>query len=129
MHLPLSTPRRGPDVRRLLAGLGLAPLLFVIYLGLGGGPGAGPAWIAVVGVVAVAGAAVLSDVVPRAGQTVRDAVGCGPCAAMPALTTVGAGLLVASVPGSTSMALAALAIVVFGVVQRRTAPVVACSTG
>jgi hypothetical protein len=96
---------------------------------VGGGFGSarGPAWYVVVGAVALVGGAVLADVVPRTGQTFRDAVGCAPCAAMPALTTVGAGLLIASAPGSASMALAALAIVVFGLVQRRTAPVVACS--
>lgn len=128
VHLPLTRTRRGPDTRRLVAGLGAAPLLFLLYVALGGGAGGGAAWLAVVGLVAVAGAAVLADFVPRAGQGVRDAVGCAPCAAMPAMTTVGAGLLIASVPGSASMALAALAIVVFGLVQRRSSPVVACAT-
>ncbi|EYR62986.1 hypothetical protein N866_03840 [Actinotalea ferrariae CF5-4] len=122
--------RRRADRRRLLVGLAAAPLLFLAYAGLGGAltSAPGPAWLVVVGAVAFAGAAVLADYVPRAGQRVRDAVGCAPCAAMPVLTTVGAGLLIASAPGSTPMALAALSIVAFGLVQRRGAPVAACST-
>ncbi|MBC7290631.1 MAG: hypothetical protein H5T83_04740 [Actinotalea sp.] len=112
----------------MVAGAVAAPVLLLVYVTLGGGVGGGAAWLAAVGLVAAAGAVVLADFVPRAGQSVRDAVGCAPCAAMPAMTTVGAGLLIASSPGSASMALAALAIVVFGLVQRRSSPVVACST-
>lgn len=111
-------------------GAGAAALLLLAYLAVGGGSGSAPghAWYVVVGAAALVGGAVLADFVPRTGQSLRDAVGCAPCAAMPALTVVGAGLLLASAPGSASMALAALAIVVFGLVQRRTSPVVACST-
>lgn len=147
VHLPLNgtqpSPRAEPSSRfagrrlrpdagrrRRLVGVGTAAVLFVLYVALGGGFGSAPglAWFVVVGAVAAVGGAVLADFLPRAGQSLRDAVGRAPCAAMPAMTTVGAGLLIASAPGSASMALAALAIVVFGLVQRRTTPVVACAT-
>ena len=107
VHLPLTrTPRRAVpkplshvmrqrprhNGRRLLAGTAAAPVLFLVYVTLGGGVGGGATWLAVVGLVAAVGGAVLADFVPRAGQTVRDAVGKVTAAQQQALGGLGGAL-------------------------------------
>lgn len=127
VHLPLTGLRRGHR-RRLLAAAVAAPVLAVLLLSAAGGwsPATPVLWTAVVVVTAGFGAAVLATYVPLAGQPARAAFGCAPCAAGSALTVVGAAILLASGPQQVSMALAALSLVVYGLVQRRTSSGAAC---
>lgn len=129
MHLPLSAVRSGHH-RRRVAAVVAAAVLFAVLSTTGGGwtPTPPALWIALVAVTAGVGATTLTSYVPRAGERLSDAVGCAPCAAMPAMTVVGAALLLAMDPHRAPMALAALAVVVVGLLQRRSSATAACPT-
>ena len=129
MHLPLSAVRSGHH-RRRVAAVVAAPVLFVVLSTTGGGWAPPPPWlwIALVAVTAGVGATTLANYVPRAGERLSDAVGCAPCAAMPAMSVVGAALLLAMDPNRAPMALAALGVVVVGLLQRRSSAGAACPT-
>lgn len=129
VHLPLTAVGSGHP-RRLVAAVVAAPVLFVVLVTTGGGwaPQPPATWTVLVAAAAAVGASTLSSYVPRAGERLGDAVGCAPCAAMPALSVVGAALLLAMSPHQAPMALAALAVVVIALLQRRSSVGAACPT-
>jgi hypothetical protein len=73
-------------------------------------------WYAVALVAAVLGAAVLASYVPVVGR--RPDLGCTPCAAMSALTLVGATVALRSYGGDIAGPLVAGALLLFGLTQR-----------
>lgn len=126
--MTLTTPTR-VDRRRPLVAAGLAPLVFVVIASAAGGwSGAPLGWVVAVALTAAVGAAVLSTYLPRRGQRMGDAVGCAPCAVMPAMTVAGAGALVASAPHDLPMAVIALVLVTAGLVRRLSSAGDACPT-
>ncbi|GEN81385.1 hypothetical protein AFE02nite_31190 [Actinotalea fermentans] len=76
----------------------------------------------------VVGASTVSTYVPTRGGRARDALGCAPCAAMPALTVLAAVALVASAPHTLGPALVALAVAAAGLARRRSTVGQACPT-
>lgn len=96
----------------------IAPVLFVLLVGTGGGwaPLLAPAWTIVVGLVAAVGAATLATYVPLPA-TGRE-VGCTSCGAVAAITVLGAGWMLGTAPHQPYTALLALGMVVFGLAQR-----------
>lgn len=128
MHLPLTTGGRGhAPGRRLVAATVAAPVLFLVTASAGGGwSGAQGAWVLLIGLTAVVGAAILATYVPLAGQSLRDAVGCSPCAAMSALAVGGAIFLVATRPHDVAMAALGLAVLGLALVRRQDTSDQAC---
>ncbi len=125
---PLTTPD-AVDRRRPIAATALAPVLFVVVASAAGGWTAAPVgWVVAVALTAVVGAAVLSTYLPRRGQRVSAAVGCAPCAAMPAMSVAGAVALAASAPHSVPLAVLALALVSAGLARRLGTAGDACPT-
>ncbi len=106
--------------RRLLVGVVVAPSIVLLTVPAAGGwSGAPGAWIAVVALMAVLGAATLATYVPAPGQRFRDAVGCSPCAAMSALAIGAAVLLVTMRPHDVAMAVLGLAVAGVALGRRR----------
>jgi hypothetical protein len=104
--------------RRKVAVVLLTPALAVVFLAAAGlrVPAVSSLWLVLVAVSAVLGAAVLATYVPHRG--LRPEVGCTPCAAMSAMTVVGAVMaLRAYGPALTGPALA-VAVTLFGLTQR-----------
>ena len=128
MHLPLTTGGRGPAPGRPgVAPTVAAPVLFLAPAAAGGGwSGAQGAWVVLIGLTAVVGATILATYVPLAGQSLRDAVGCSPCAAMSALAVGGAAYLVATRPHDVAMAALGLAVVGLALVRRQDTSDQAC---
>ena len=96
----------------------LTPVLAAVLLAAAGPghPAIPGLWLPLVAVAAVLGAAVLATYVPNSG--VRPEVGCTPCAAMSAMTVVGAVMALRSYgPALTGPALA-VAVTLFGLTQR-----------
>jgi hypothetical protein len=102
----------------------LTPMLFVGLVGAAGGwaPGVGPEWPALVALVALAAAATLATYLPQPGAGHRLDLGCTPCAAVAALSVLGAGAVLSTTAHETSTAGLALVIVGFGLTQRLTSP-------
>lgn len=124
-----SPPTRRRDRRRLVATAVLAPVVFLLAASAGGGWSPAPgAWLVAVVMTSVVGAATVSTYVPTRGERARDALGCAPCAAMPALTVVAAVALVASAPHTLGPALVALAVAAAGLARRRSSAGQACPT-
>ena len=109
--------------RRLVAVAVLSPVLFAIWVAAAGGwaPGAGAGWDALVAVVALAAATTLATYLPQPGARRLD-LGCTPCAAVAALSVVGAAAVLSMAPHDVSQAVLALAIAGFGLTQRLTSP-------
>ncbi len=127
---PLTTPTtRPPTRRRAAATVALTPVVFLLAASAGGGWSPAPVpWLVVVAVTAVVGAATLSTYLPGRGEGVRGALGCAPCAAMPAMTVAAAIALVASAPHTLGIALVALAVTLAGLARRRSDAGQACPT-
>lgn len=115
--------------RRLAAATVLAPVLFGLLVRSGGGwtPQPSPAWLALVGAAAAIGALTLASYVPTRGMSWRDTLGCSPCAVVSGGTTIAAAFLLGAGPHQISTALPAVAVVLFGLVQR-TGSTTICST-
>lgn len=126
-----ATPRayRGRG-RRLVAAAVVAPVLLVVLTDAGGGwaLSSAPLWTALVGVAALLGAATLASYLPLEGQGWRDALGCSPCAAVSAVSVLGAAFLLASSPHQASMALVAAGATAFGLFQRLRGAGTSCPT-
>ena len=121
--LPVRAPRRARTVqgrRRLLVGAVLAPALLALLVQAGGGWKAAvtPGWLALVAAVATTGALTLASYVPLQGETWRDTLGCSPCAVVSGGTVLAAAFLMSQAPHQAAMVLPALAVVLFGLVQR-----------
>ena len=110
--------------RRLVAVAVLSPVLFAILVAAGGGwaPGAEAGWDALVAVVALSAATTLATYLPQSGAGRGLDLGCTPCAAVAALSVVGAAAVLSMAPHDVSQAALALAIVGFGLTQRLTSP-------
>lgn len=111
-------------MRRIVVVAVLSPLLFVLLIAVAGGwtPGAPLGWTALVAVMALAAAATLASYLPRPGAGRKLEIGCTPCAAVAALSVVGAGAVLSTAPYDVSTAVMALAVVGFGLMQRLTNP-------
>jgi hypothetical protein len=121
--LPVQAPRaarRLGGVRRVVATLILAPALLALLTQAGGGwtDAATPLWLGLLGATAVVGALTLATYVPSRGESWRDTLGCSPCAVVSGGTVLAAAFLVGQAPHQVGMALPALAVVLFGLVQR-----------
>lgn len=114
--------------RRLVVGAALVPGVFWLLVQAGGGwtPAATPGWVALLAVVAVVGALTLASYVPARGEVWRDTLGCSPCAVVSGGTVLAAAFLVAQAPHQVGMVLPALAVVLFGLVQRTSSTRDAC---
>ena len=138
MHLPLigrPPAAQVPDdvgvvrsdtwpLRRLVVVAALSPVLFALLVSAAGGwaPGLAPGWTALVALVALGGAATLASYLPRPGFGRRPDVGCTPCAAVAALSVLGAAGVLSTAPHDLSTAALALVITGFGLTQRLTSP-------
>ncbi|MHB8186009.1 MAG: hypothetical protein ACYDDU_07940 [Dermatophilaceae bacterium] len=111
-------------LRRLVAAASLFPVLFTLLVGVAGGwaPVAAPAWTALVALVALAAAFTLATYLPRPGAGRTLDLGCTPCAAVAALSVLGAAWVLRTAPHDVSTAVLALVIVMFGLTQRLTSP-------
>ncbi|MGN6240873.1 MAG: hypothetical protein ACTHNI_14185 [Cellulosimicrobium cellulans] len=127
---PGGTPRGRlrPDRRRAVATAALTAPVGALLVVAGGGwdPLRAPVWTAVVLVAAVVGASTLATFVPRCGESWRSALGCGPCAAVGALTVLLAAWLVETTPHGLAAAAAGLGAVVVGRVHRRVSAQASC---
>ncbi len=110
--------------RRLVSAVALSPVLFIILISAAGGwaPGLAPGWTALVALVALGASATLASYLPRPGYGRRLDLGCTPCAAVAALSVVGAAWVLRSTPNDLSSAALALVIIGFGLTQRLTSP-------
>ena len=110
--------------RRLVSAAALSPVLFIVLTSAAGGwaPGLAPGWTALVALVALGASATLASYLPRPGYGRRLDVGCTPCAAVAALSVVGASGVLRSNPHDLSSAALALVIIGFGLTQRLTSP-------
>ena len=111
-------------LRRLVAVAVLSPLLFVLLIASVGGwaPAASLGWAAIVAVMALAAAATIATYLPRPGAGRRLELGCTPCAAVAALSVLGAAVVLGTSPYNVSTAVLALVVVGFGLTQRLTSP-------
>ena len=116
-------------LRRIVAVAVLSPLLFVLLLAVAGGwaPGAPLGWTVLVALMALAAAATLASYLPRPGAGRKLEIGCTPCAAVAALSVVGAGAVLSTAPYEVSTAVMALVVVGFGLAQRLTNPSMCCA--
>ncbi len=114
--------------RRLLVAAVLAPVVLALLAQAGGGwtTAATPGWVALLTVVAIVGALTLASYVPARGEAWRDTLGCSPCAAVSGGTVLAAAFLVSQAPHQVGMVLPALAVVLFGLVQRTSSTRDAC---
>ena len=121
-------PRTAWGGRRLGAAVVLAPTLFAFLVPAGGGwANASLPWLALVAATATLGALTLASYVPAAGMSWRDTLGCSPCAIVSGGTTVAAAFMLGLAPHQISTALPAVAVALFGLVQRTSSPTI-CST-
>lgn len=82
--------------------------------------GRGAAWWVLVLTTALAGSGTLASYVPVTG--LRPDLGCSPCAAVSAMTVVGALMVLRSSGGDPAGPVLALAVALFGLGQRLTQP-------
>lgn len=117
-----------PTRRRVAVAI-LSPLLATWFVAVGSSTGGGPSagWYAVTILAGVLGAGVLATYVPAAGRA--PDLGCTPCAAMSALTVVGATLLLRSYGPAVTGPLLATAVLLFGLVQRTSQPAACAAVG
>ena len=111
-------------LRRIVAVAVLFPLLFVLLIVVAGGWASGAAlgWTVLVALMALAAAATLATYLPRPGAGRKLELGCTPCAAVAALSVLGAGAVLSTAPYDVSTAILALVVVGFGLTQRLTNP-------
>lgn len=104
--------------RRKVAVAVLTPVLTAVFLAAAGVdiPALSGVWLLLVAVAAILGAAVLSTYVPHRG--LRPEVGCTPCAAMSAMTVVGAVMALHSYGPALTGPVLAIAVTLFGLTQR-----------
>ncbi|MFF3065306.1 hypothetical protein ACFVQ3_12165 [Oerskovia sp. NPDC057915] len=117
--------------RRLVVVALLAPGLLALLVEAGGGwtHDVAPLWLVLLVVVAVVGGLTLASYVPARGEPWRDTLGCSPCAVVSGGTVLAAVLLVSQAPHQVGMVLPALAVVLFGLVQRTSSTRDACARG
>ena len=104
--------------RRRVAVLMLTPVMAAIFVAVSGTPvdHVSAAWLLFVAVAATVAAAVLGSYVPRNG--LRPDVGCTPCAAMSAMTVVGAMMALNNFGSMLIGPALAIAVTLFGFAQR-----------
>ncbi len=126
----LSTLAAWP-LRRWVVAVAMVPVLGAL-LGAaaaqtGGGVAAGPLWWALLGFAVLAGAGVLASYVPARGW--RPELGCTPCAAVSALTLVGAVVVLRDSGADVTGPAVAAAVTLFGLAQRLSQPAVCPTPG
>lgn len=123
----MSVPVIARPPARHIAGTALAaPFVFALLVNASGG--LGPLlWNILVGLIALAGAYIIASYIPLPGTGRKLNVGCTPCAGVSAFTLLGAGWFLQSGPHVAGVALAALAFVSFGTLQRLTGAGVSCA--
>lgn len=104
--------------RRALAAALLTPVVAAGFLAVTTAPLASltPAWLIVAGVAAVVSAGVLASYLPARG--LRPELGCTPCAALSALTVLGASIALHRYGASLTGPVLATAVSIFGLGQR-----------
>lgn len=90
-------------------------------------PGADPVWWALLGFAVLAAAGILASYVPARG--LRPELGCTPCAAVSALTVVGALMALQGSAGDLTGPAVATAVTLFGLTQRLGQPAVCPAPG
>ncbi|MGZ5367745.1 MAG: hypothetical protein ACXWXV_00360 [Aeromicrobium sp.] len=110
---PAGWPRR-----RRAAVLVLMPVMAALFVVVSGTPvgDASVAWLLLVAVAATLAAAVLASYLPRKSR--RMELGCTPCAAMSALTVVGAMMALKNFGSMLIGPALAIAVTLFGLTQR-----------
>ena len=118
--LPVRAGRPTWGRRRLLAATALLPAALALLVTSGGGwtAAATPVWLVLLAVAAAVSALTLASYVPDRGQAWQDTLGCSPCAALSGGTVLAAAFLLSTAPHQVATALPAVAIVLFGLVQR-----------
>lgn len=118
------TVREAWPLRRVVVASVLSPVLLALLVSAGGGwaPGLAPGWTGLVGLIALAAAATLATYLPRPGAGRRLDVGCTPCAAVAALSVLGAAFVLGTAPHDVPTAVLALGVAGFGLRQRLTGP-------
>ncbi|MHB1065486.1 MAG: hypothetical protein ACYC1Z_13530 [Georgenia sp.] len=105
--------------RRVLTALVLTPpTAWFLFQNSGGWAPGAPLWTVLVVLVGAVAAAVVATYVPLPGNRGVD-VGCGPCAAVAGVTALFAGGLLSSAPYDVGIAVVALGLVSFGLLQRQ----------
>lgn len=105
--------------RRVVAVLVLiAPTVWFLFQNIGGWSPDAPLWNGMVILVAAVTAAIVATYVPLPGRRGID-VGCRPCAAVAGVTALCAGSLLGSAPHDAGIAVVALGLVTFGLLQRQ----------
>lgn len=107
-----------PRRRVLVALVLIGPTAWFLFRNIGGWAPDAPLWNALVVLVAVVAAAIVATYVPLPGNRGVD-VGCRPCAAVAGVTALCAGSLLGSAPQDVGLAVVALGLVSFGLVQRQ----------
>lgn len=127
--LPVQVRRPAWGRRRLVVGALLAPGLLALLVEVGGGLARGipPLWLGLLAVVSVVGGLTLASYVPARGESWRDTLGCSPCAVVSGGTVLAAVFLIGQAPHQVGMVLPALAVVLFGLVQRTSSTRDACA--
>ncbi|MBD7952450.1 hypothetical protein [Oerskovia rustica] len=127
--LPVRVRRPTWGRRRLVVGALLAPGLLALLVEADGGwtHHLTPLWLGLLAVVAVVGGLTLASYVPARGESWRDTLGCSPCAVVSGGTVLAAVFLVGQAPHQVGMVLPALAVVLFGLVQRTSSTRDACA--
>ena len=126
--LPVQVRRPAWGRRRLVVAAAVVPGLLVLLVEAGGGwtSGVAPLWLGLLAAVAVVGGLTLASYVPARGESWRDTLGCSPCAVVSGGTVLAAVFLVGQAPHQAGMVLPALAVVLFGLVQRTSSTRDAC---
>lgn len=111
-------------LRRRMTIVVLAPMLLALMVAVSGGwaLATSPGWTAVVVLIALSCATTLATYLPHPGTGLRVDVGCTPCAALAAVSVLGALIVLSSAPHEVSTAFLALGISAFGLVQRLNNP-------
>jgi hypothetical protein len=111
-------------LRRRMALVVLAPVLLALMVMASGGwaLATSPGWTAVVVLIALSCATTLATYLPHPGTGLKVDVGCTPCAAVAAVSVLGAFFVLSSAPHDVSTVVMALGISVFGLVQRLNNP-------
>jgi|SRR5664279_99272 len=104
--------------RRWVATVVSTPIVAAAFFTVSGTPTAqaSKTWLLLVAIAAIIGSAVLASYVPASGR--RPDLGCTPCAAMSAMTLVGAVIALNSYGPQLTGAALAIAVTLFGLTQR-----------
>lgn len=120
MSEPFQSALAGWSRRRRVVTLVLTPVMAWVFVAISGNSlgETSVLWLLLVAVAAVEAAAVLASYLPHRG--LRPELGCTPCAAVAAVTVVGAMLALNNYGSSNIGPALAIAVMLFGLTQRLT---------